>query len=144
MYVLYTDDLLLTSPSQKEINQILIDLKKVKLDITNECNIEDFLGINIDIRKDGIVHLSQLHLINQIPKTLRMDVDKCNPKKIPTASSKVLIQDLNGIDFDESFHYRSIIDQLNYLEKGIRSDISYIIHQCTRFVEQLQESHAKA
>jgi hypothetical protein len=73
MYVLYTDDSLLAGPSQKEIDQIVIDLKKAKLDITDEGNIEDFLGINIDIRKDSTVHLTQPHLIDQILKTLRMD-----------------------------------------------------------------------
>jgi hypothetical protein len=90
MYVLYTDSLLLAGPSQKEIDQIVIDLKKAKLDITDEGNIEDFLGININIRKDGTVHLTQLHLIDQILKTLRMDKEKCNPRRTPAASSKLL------------------------------------------------------
>jgi hypothetical protein len=84
MYALYTDDLLLAGPSpQKEISQIVTNVKKAKLDRTDEDNIEDFLGINIDIRKDGTVHLTQLHLIDQILKTLRMDGVNVNQRTFP-------------------------------------------------------------
>jgi hypothetical protein len=50
----------------------------------------------------------------------------------------------HSVDFDGRFHYRSVIGQLNYIEKGTRSNISYIIHQCARFVEKPKESHARA
>jgi hypothetical protein len=74
-----------------------------------------------------------------------MDKERCKPRRTPpAASSKLLTRDLNGPDFDSSFHYRSVIGQLNYLEKGTRSNISYIVHQCARFVQKPKESHAKA
>ncbi len=34
-----------------------------------------------------------------------------------------------------------MIGKLNYLEKGTRSDISYIVHQCARFTDDPKESH---
>jgi hypothetical protein len=46
--------------------------------------------------------------------------------------------------FDRSFHYRRIIGKLNYLEKGSRSDIAYIVHQCARFVEDPKMEHGQA
>jgi hypothetical protein len=70
MYVLYTDDSILAGPDKKEINQIIQDMKRVKLDITVEGGLEDFLGINIDRQKDGTIHLTQPHLIDQILKDI--------------------------------------------------------------------------
>ena len=48
IYVLYTDDSILASPDQKEIDQIIKDLKKANLNITIEGDLQDFLGVNID------------------------------------------------------------------------------------------------
>ena len=75
IYVLYTDDSILASPDQKEIDQIIVDLKKAKLDITVEGDLQDFLGVNIDKRPDGTIHMTQPHLIDQILKDLRMNND---------------------------------------------------------------------
>ena len=51
---------------------------------------------------------------------------------------------LDSEDFDKSFHYRSKIGKLNYLEKVSKSDIEYITHQCARFTEEPKDKHAKA
>jgi len=59
-------------------------------------------------------------------------------------TSKVLTKGIGEKEFDRSFHYRSIIGKLNYLEKGTRSNISYITHQCARYTENPKNSHAKA
>ena len=70
--------------------------------------------------------------------------DKVKPKTTPSCSSRILKRDLKGDPFDGSFNYRSVIGKLNYLEKGTRSDISYITHQCARFVEKPRNSHGRA
>ncbi len=65
LYVLYTDDSLLAGPDKNEIDQIIDELqKKAKLAITVEGDLADFLGVNIDRRPDGTIHLSQPHLID--------------------------------------------------------------------------------
>jgi hypothetical protein len=56
----------------------------------------------------------------------------------------VLHKDTNGEPFDESFHYRSVIGKLNYLEKNTRPDISFAVHQCARFCSEPKKSHATA
>ena len=67
LYVLYTDDSLLAGPDLKEIEQVIYDLQHMaKLAITVEGDLADFLGVNIDRRDDGTIHLSQPHLIDQI------------------------------------------------------------------------------
>ena len=49
-----------------------------------------------------------------------------------------------GADHDKSFHYRSIIGKLNYLEKATKLDISFTTHQCARYVSDPKKSHARA
>lgn len=144
MYVLYTDDSILAGPDEKEIAQIIKDMKKVKLNITVEGGLEDFLGINIDRRKDGTINLTQPHLIDQILKDLRLEDDNVTTKDTPATSSNILRRHTESEPFDGSFNYRSVIGKLNYLEKGTRSDISYIVHQCARFTTDPKKEHAQA
>jgi hypothetical protein len=144
LYVLYTDDSLLAGPDQNEIDQIIKDLKAADLNITVEGDIQDFLGINIDRKSDGTVHLTQPHLIEQILKDLNLDKPNTVPKETPASSSKLLARHLDSEQFDKSFDYRSVIGKLNYLEKATRSDISYITHQCARFAANPRVEHGRA
>ena len=88
--------------------------------------------------------MTQPHLINQILSDMKMTDDALRTKDTPLMTSKITHRDPNGEPFDKSFHYRSVIGKLNYLEKGTRSDISYITHQCARFTESPKNSHTKA
>ena len=144
MYALYTDDSILAGPDEEEIAQIINDLKKAKLTITEEGDLEDFLGVQIERKKDGSIHLTQPHLIEQILKDLRLEDDKVTTKPIPASSSKILSRHSNSEAFDRSFDYRSVIGKLNYLEKTTRSDISYITHQCARFTSDPKKEHGNA
>jgi hypothetical protein len=87
---------------------------------------------------------SQPHLIAQILKAWRLDGEKVKEKDTPAKSSVILNAGLGTKEFDESFNYRSIIGKLNYLERGTRSDISYIVHQCARFTACPKDQHAQA
>jgi hypothetical protein len=70
---LYTDDSILAGPDEEEINQIIRDIRGAGLNIAEEGDIQDFLGVNIERKKDGTVHLTQPHLIESIVKDLRMN-----------------------------------------------------------------------
>ena len=144
LYALYTDDSILAGPDKKEVDEIIDQMRKAKLDITDEGNVEDFLGVNIERRTDGTVKLSQPHLINQILKDLKMDKQPIRSKETPAASSKILSKFPESQAFDNSFHYRSVIGKLNYLEKCTRPDIAYATHQCARFTENPKIEHGKA
>ena len=54
MYVLYTDDSILAGPDPKEIDRLIAKMRKAKLDITIEGDLEDFLGVNIDRKRNHI------------------------------------------------------------------------------------------
>ena len=145
LYVLYTDDSILAGPDEDEIKQIIDDIQNIaKLNITIEGDLEDFLGVNIDRKKDGTIHLTQPHLIDQILKELRLEDDNVSTKTIPAACSKLLSRHSDSEPFDNSFNYRSVIGKLNYLERGSRPDIAYIVHQCARFASNPKVEHGNA
>jgi hypothetical protein len=144
MYALYTDDSILAGPDLKEIDKIIADLKAAKLDITEEGDLEDFLGVQIERKKDGSIHLTQPHLIDQILKDLRLDNENMTTKTTPATSSTILSRHSNSEAFDNLFHYKSVIGKLNYLEKSTRSNISYITHQCARFTSDPKKEHGQA
>ena len=139
MYVLYTDDSIIAGPDENEINQAIKDIQDAGLHITVEGDLQDFLGINIERKEDGTIHLTQPHLIDQIIKDLRLDVDNNSRKtekklkNTPAPSSRLLTKHSKSPKFDNHFHYRSVIRKYNYSEKGNRSDIGYEVPQCDRF-----------
>jgi hypothetical protein len=144
MYALYTDDSILAGPDKAEIDQIIKEMQEAKLDITIEGDLQDFLGVNIERKADGTIHLNQPHLIDQILKDLRLEDENVTTKPIPASSSKLLSRHTESEAFDASFGYRSVIGKCNYLEKSTRSDIAYITHQCARFSTDPKQEHGKA
>ena len=140
MCALHTDDSILAGPNEAEIDQIIKEMKQAELDTTVEGDIQDFLGVNIERKKDGSIHLTQPHLIDQTLKDLRLDRDKPIDKNLlkkaplmPAASSRTLKRHSDSKPFDNSFNCKSVIGKLNCLEKGLRSDAACITHQCARF-----------
>ena len=125
VYALYTDDSILAGPDNDEIEKVMKDIKTAGLKITDEGTLEDFLGVNIERQDDGTINLTQPHLIDQIINNLRLGNEGARTKVTPTMSSKVIKSHNDSPKFDESFHYRSVIGKLNYLERCSRPDISY-------------------
>jgi hypothetical protein len=144
MYALYTDDSILAGPNKNEINDIINNMRKAKLDITEEGKLEDFLGVNIERMADGTIHLTQPHLIDQILDDLRLNNKNVTTKNVPALSLKILSRHSKSEKFDGSFNYKSVIGKLNYLEKSMRSDMSYITHQCARFAIDPKVEHSQA
>ena len=144
MYTLYTDDSILAGPDPTEIDDTLKLMRRSKLDITEEETLEDFLGVNIDRKSDGTIHLTQPHLIDNILGDLDLLGKWVKTRTTLTSPSKILNRHQPSEDFDKSFHYRSVVEKLNYLERGIRSDISYIVHQYERFSTYPQKEHRES
>ena len=151
MCALHADDSILAGPNEAEIDQIIKEMKQAQLDTTVEGDIQDFLGVNIERKKDGSIHLTQPHLIDQTLKDLHLDRDKPINKNLhkkapltPAASSQTLKRHSDSKPFDNSFNYKSVIGKLNYLEKGSRSDTACVTHQCARFSTCPKKEHGEA
>ena len=144
IYVLYMDDSILAGPDQAEIDKVIQQIKDAKLNITVEGDIQDFLGVNIERKEDGKISFSQPHLVDKVLEALFLKNKNLNAKDTPAASSRILHRHSDSPPFDNSFHYRSVVGMLNYLEKGTRSDIAYATHQCARFVDSPKKEHGDA
>ena len=132
MYMLYTDDSILDGPHKDAVDQVIQDIQDAKLNITIERYPQYLLGMNIDSRQDGSIHITQPHLINQILEDLSMG-KKVKPKSTSALSSRLLSKYTDLSDFDKPFEYRSVLDKQDDIEEGSISNISYITHYCTDF-----------
>jgi hypothetical protein len=130
-------------PIQSQVQEVIHRIA-TRFKIQEEGDMCEFLGIQVEKRKDGGLSLRQPQLIDSILKDLHMDNGRVASRVTPALKTRVLHKDTNGEPFDESFHYRSIIGKLNYLEKNTRPDLSFAVHQCARFCSQPKKSHATA
>jgi len=114
---LYTDDSIIAGPDEDELNEIFEDIKKANLNITVEGDLQDFLGVNIDRKPDGTIHLTQPHLIDQIISDLGLEDGKegqpVKVKDTPASSSKLLTKHVESEPFDNHFNYRSVLGKRN-------------------------------
>jgi len=144
MCVLHADDSILARPDKDELEQVIADIKSAGLDVTEEGEIEDFLGVNIDQVDDDACHLSQRHLVKQTLRNLNLDGENVQTKETPSPLSGVLGAHKSSPEFDGHFHHRSVIGKLNCSEKCSRPDIACATHQCARFSSDLRKEHGEA
>lgn len=111
--------------------------------MTDEGDLTDYLGVNVKHNDDGTILLSQPHLIKQIIDDVNF-VKRTKPKPTPCASTARLHKDEGGEPHKATWHYRSVIGKLNFLEKSTRGDIGYAVHQCARFCENPTTMHTDA
>jgi Reverse transcriptase (RNA-dependent DNA polymerase) len=91
VYILYTDDSIITGPKQSHIDEDIRKMQAIGLDITDEGDVGDFLGVRIDPHcEGGTVRLSQPHLIDFILKDLRLQGANVVIKDTPAAPNKLL------------------------------------------------------
>ena len=133
IYVLYTDESILTGPNHKKLLLTIDQIKGTCLNLTNEGDIQEFLRININRLKNGTINMCQPHLIQQVLDDLNLRKKNVKEKTTTMAASRILHGHQKSERFDQSFNYRSIIGKIGYIDKGSRPDISYPTHQCARF-----------
>jgi hypothetical protein len=145
MYCLYTDDSIITAPTNKELDQVIEDMKGCGLDLTVEGTMEDFLGVHIEKKDDNTYELSQRRLIDSIVEEVYAFDPPTNYKDIPMASSKLLSRHLDSDSHDKGrFSMRRIVGKLNFLSSSTRADVAYSTHQIARFVSNPKIEHTKA
>jgi hypothetical protein len=140
--LVYVDDAILCGPSSKDIGDIISSLKE-GFDVTDEGEIDDYLGVKVTQPTKDTIELRQPHLIQQILDEVGM-LPQSKMKDKADPSSTFLCRDLDGSPFQEKWDYRHIIGKLNFLEKSTRPEIAYAVHQCARFASNPRESHANA
>jgi hypothetical protein len=140
--VIYTDDTIIAGPNTVNVDSI-IKVVEDKFNITSNDSVDDFLGVNIGYQEDEKIVFNQPNLIQSILNDLGLQ-DNSVTKEIPALLSKILHEHPYSLDFDDKWHYCSVIGKMNYFEKSTRSDIAYAMHQCARFSSKPKYLHGKA
>ena len=140
--MVYTDDGIFCGPDEAEIAQCMTELG-ARFDITDEGDIDEYLGVKVTRMPDGTITLTQPHLIDSIIADLGFK-ENTKGKDTPAPSTASINRDLHGKDHDESWEYRSVIGKLNFLEKSTCPDIAFAVHQCARYSSNPKESHSSA
>jgi hypothetical protein len=86
--------------------------------------------------------MSQTGLIDDV--TDSANIPKGRIKNKPAPATAILHADKEGLERQESWNYPSIIGKLNYIAQNSRPDISFTVHQCTRFSKDPRYLHEKA
>jgi hypothetical protein len=153
MLMVYVDDGIFIGPKQEDIDEAYNLMASAYTDaqgvqhrayvMTDEGDLSDYLGVKIDRLPNGLIKLSQPHMIQQILDDLAMN-NATKKQPTPAAPSIKLNRDPNGQPFKDDWHFRSVVGKMNFLEKSTRVDIAYAVHQCARFTADPKESHATA
>jgi histone deacetylase 1/2 len=151
IFLCYIDDLILIAPDPREIDKVFQEFKTLKYNVTDEGQIDNYLGVKVELLPDGAIKLTQPHLIDQVLKDLNLlqsnqEGSKYSPKvcDTPAQSTTILQRDPEGPAHEESWSYCSVIGKLNFLEKSSRPDLAYSVHNCARFSSAPKVAHSKA
>ena len=109
--IIYTDDCIMASKDPGKQEKAIMEMSK-KFEITDEGEIDEYLGVKVQRNEDGSFELSQPLLIEQILTTLGFN-GRTTHKTTPSLSSKILPRDKDGPDHETAWDYRRIIGQLN-------------------------------
>ena len=73
-FLVYVDDGIVAGPSKEAVDQIIFDLQTL-FKVSDEGDLTDYLGVNVEKREDGTIKLSQPHLINEIIEDVNFQND---------------------------------------------------------------------
>eukprot|EP00980_Cylindrotheca_fusiformis_P019196 scaffold6521_cov93-Cylindrotheca_fusiformis.AAC.4 len=142
--LIYVDDCIMIDADPSKIQQTFEDIKAQGYDMTDEGDLKDYLGVDVDRRMDGTIHLSQPKLIAQILGDVFFNERTKEGKENPALIGQTLQKSLDEDEHDKTWSYRSIIGKLNFLEKSTRPEIAFATHQAARFSADPRKPHSKA
>ena len=143
LLIVYVDDACLISPDESKIKLEIESLKK-DYDLTDEGNLNDYLGTRFDRKKDGTVELTMPRMIERILDIVSLGGRDCHVKMHDTPAVNVLQTTEQDEPRNQKWHYRSAVGCLSYIQAMIRPDITMAVQQCARFNNNPKKSHEEA
>ena len=145
----YVDDCIIVARSMETIDAFVRSMKDgpEKFILTDEGDVNKFLGIEITQIDNSSYELSQPFLIDRIVNFLRLCNNQfetdANPSSTPVAKG-LLHRDLAGKPRKLKWKYRTAVGMLSYLQGHTRPEISMAVHQTARFSNFPMLCHEKA
>jgi len=139
--IVYMDDCIIFAKDDHIIDALIQGLS-ISFLLEGQGSVHDYLGIRIT--KDPVmksIHMSQPGLIESVLQGLNLLQDA---KTQDTPPVGILYPDCDGIPCQDKWHYHSVIGELNYIAQNTHPDISFAVHQCTRYSTQPSALHELA
>jgi hypothetical protein len=114
--------------------------------MTDDGELKDYLGTRFTRHNDGLVMLSQPHMINLILDMvgLNREPDRIKLHDTPACDRRLLDKELESPAHDYPWNYRSVVGCLSYLQAMIRPDLTMAVQQCARFCSDPRKPHGEA
>jgi Reverse transcriptase (RNA-dependent DNA polymerase) len=139
--VCYVDDIIMAAKDKCKLDTLVSNLAETS-DLTDEGELESFLGIKVDRSDDGKVFtLTQPMLTERIIDAMGMT--EANLRTTP-AQQEPLGRDVDGPPMTEDWNYASIVGMLMFLANNTWPDIAFAMNQCARFTHAPKQSYAVA
>ena len=139
--VIYVDDTIFFAPKTATIESIITSLKE-SFELTDEGEVDAFLGIKVTKNDDKTIMMSQPGLIDQVIRTVGLENDS-KQHKTPSVNPPLGKSEL-GADRERTWNYRSAIGQLAYISRNTRPDIEMAVHQCAKYQINPKRAHEQA
>jgi hypothetical protein len=145
----YVDDCIIVGNKMEDIDAFVESMQKgpENFILTDEGDIDKFLGIEIEQLDDKRFEMKQPFLIERICTTLGLlnnEWDVASNTKATPVGKPVLNKDLSGKPRKLSWKYRTAVGMLSYLQGNTRPEISMAVHQTARFCNDPKLSHEQA
>ena len=118
---------------------------KQSFDLTNEGDLQDYLGTRLTKHPDGRIKLQQKKTIDNCLELLGMGPTSKNVKThdTPAESSKILHADEDGANRMHAWNYQVVVGCLNYLQAMTQPDLTYSVHHFCNNPKLLHEQGLK-
>ena len=107
IFVVYVDDGILIGPNEKEIESIIDSLKR-DYDLTDKGKLNEYLGIKIEVLRDGTRVLMQPLLMKRILEAVGIESNRTKKKRRRTPANQVLQKDEGGHEQEQTWDYRYV------------------------------------
>ena len=89
IFTVYIDHGIFVSTSNSATDLSITDLRAAKYDIEYQGTLTDYLGVNVETLANGRIKLSQMLLINQLLKDVRLP-SRSTKAQTPAKSTSIL------------------------------------------------------
>ena len=112
-------------------------------DLTDDGELQDYLGTRFDRSSDGFVTLTQPRMINRVLEIVGLNKDE--NVKVHDTSATIILTDTDAANPRlQKWNYRSANGCLSYIQAMVRPDITFATQQCARFCNNPGRDHEEA
>ena len=141
--ILYVDDACIVSPSTTLIRKEITSLK-TDYALTDDGELQDYLGTRFNRHHDGSVTLTQPRMIDRLLTIVGLDSNATNVKLHDCPAISILHDHPTAPPRTQTWNYRSAVGCLSYIQAIVRPDITMAVQQCARFCNQPNKDHEEA